>query len=92
MFNAVLERIHQVLGKLVCTYNITQNYIDKFKPRSGILTVAELKICSITNSLEYYSPGQFIFGRDMILPIELTVDWELIHQRKQMQINKDNIR
>ena len=28
----------------------------------------------------------------MILPIKHKVDWELIHQRKQAQINKDNIR
>ena len=28
----------------------------------------------------------------MILPIENTMDWELIRQRKYTQINKDNIR
>ena len=39
-----------------------------------------------------YSPGQLIFGRDMILPIKYTVDWELICQQNKTQINKDNIR
>ena len=28
----------------------------------------------------------------MILPIKHNVDWELIHQQKQMQINRDNTR
>ena len=29
MSNAILERIHQVLGNLVRTYNIYQTYVDK---------------------------------------------------------------
>ena len=74
------------------TYNITQTCIDKYKPWSVILSVAAVEIQSITNRLEYYSPCQLIFGRDMILPIKLTVDWLFIRQRKHMQINKDNIR
>ena len=39
-----------------------------------------------------YSLFQLIFGRDMIIPIKHAVDWELTFQRKQMQINKYNIR
>ena len=30
-----------------------------------------------------------IFGHDMIIPIKHGVDWELIHQQKQTQINRD---
>ena len=37
-----------------------------------------------------YSPGQFIFGCDMLLPIKHRVGGELIHQQNQTQINKDN--
>ena len=42
--------------------------------------------------MEIYSPFQLIFGHNMILLIKNTMDCELIHQRKQTQINKDNIR
>ena len=28
-YNAVLKRIQQVLGNLVCTFNIKQTYVDK---------------------------------------------------------------
>ena len=31
-----------------------------------------------------------ISGRDMIVPIKHRVDWELIFQQKQTQINRDN--
>ena len=44
MSNAVLEQIHQVLGNLVHKYNITQTYVDKDDPWSGILAVAAFSI------------------------------------------------
>ena len=50
MSNAVLEYIHQVLGNLVWTYNITQSYVDVDDTWSGILAAAEFEICSTTNS------------------------------------------
>ena len=37
-----------------------------------------------------YSLGQLVFGCYIILPIKHKVDWELIRQQKQTQINKDN--
>ena len=38
------------------------------------------------------SPGQLVFGRDMILPIKHVADWEYIRQRKQDIIRKNNNR
>ena len=49
-------------------------------------------IISTTNRFKCYSPVQLIFGCDMIIPIDHKVDWEIIRQRNQAQINKDNIR
>ena len=92
MSNAVLERIHQVLGNLVQTFNIHQTYVDKNDPWTGILAAAAFVICSKIKRQKGYSLGQLIFGRDMIIPIKHRVDWELILQKKQTQINRDNTR
>ena len=73
------------------TFNISQTHVDKNYPWTGILTAAVFSILSTTNRKNGYSPGQLIYGRDMILLIKHTVDWELIRQLKQTQINKDNI-
>ena len=35
--------------------------------------------------------GQLIFSHKMIIPIKQMVDWELIVQKQQKTINKDNI-
>ena len=38
-----------------------------------------------------YSPGQLVFGCDMIILIKNEMDWELIRQLNNAQINKDAI-
>ena len=92
MSNAVLERIYQVLGNLVQTFNIYQTYVNENDPWTGILAAAEFGILSTTNRKKVYSPGQLRFGRDMVLTIKHRLDWESICQKNQTQINKDIIR
>ena len=92
MSNAILERIHQVLGNLVRNFNIQQTYVGKNNPWTGILTAAAFEICSTTNWQKSYSPGQLVFVCDMIIQVKHRVHWELIHQKKQTQINRDNTR
>ena len=92
MSNAILEHIHQVLGNLVRTFNIQQTYADKNDQWIGILASTAFEIRSTTNRQKYYSPCHLIFVRDMILLIKHRVDWELIRQRKQTYINRDNTR
>ena len=71
MYNAVSEIIHQVLGNLVRTFNISnQTYVDKDDPWTDVLAVAEFAIRLKTNRGKGYSLGQLIFGRDMILLIQ----------------------
>jgi hypothetical protein len=38
------------------------------------------------------SPGQLVFGRDMILNIQHTANWDYIKQRKQQIIDNNNRR
>ena len=50
MSNSVLERIRQVLGNLVRTFNIsTQTYVENNSLWTGILAAAEFEIFSTTN-------------------------------------------
>ena len=37
------------------------------------------------------TPGQLIFGRDMVLPIQFQADWARIELRKQESINQSNV-
>ena len=82
MSNAILERIHQVLGNLVRNFNISETYVDTDDLWSVILSAEAFEILSTTNRLKGYSSGQLVFVRDTILLIKNKVDWELIRQRK----------
>ena len=83
MPNAVLERIHQVIGNLVRNFNISnQTYFDEDDLWVGILSALAFAISSTTNRQKCYSPGQLIFAHDTIPLIKHRVDWELISQQK----------
>ena len=72
MSNAILERIHQVQGNPVRTFNTQQTYVETNDPRMGILAATAFEISSTTSTQKCYDPGQLIFGRDIILPIKHT--------------------
>ena len=55
MSNAILERIYQVIGNLVRTFNIYQTYNDEDYPWTGILAAAAFEIFSTTNWQKVYS-------------------------------------
>ena len=38
------------------------------------------------------TPAELIFGRDMILPIQIKADWDIIKNKRQKVITKSNIR
>ena len=90
MSNAILESICQVLGNLVRNFNVQKIQVDENDPCMGILAASAFVIFSTISRQKGYSLGQLIFGCDMILLINYRVNWELMCQQKQTQINKDN--
>ena len=72
------------------TFNLQQTYVEENDPWAGILAAAAFAIFSTTSRKKGYGTVQLIFGCDMIIPIKHRVDWELIRQQKQTQINRDN--
>jgi len=90
--NAILERVHQTLGNIVRTFEIQDNYVDEEDPWKGILSAAAFAIRSTYHTTLQKTPGQLVFGRDMILNIKHTANWEYIRQRKQKRIAENNKR
>ena len=84
--NEIVERLHQVLGNLVRTYNLQETYVDDADPWMGILVAAAFAVRSTYHKTKGKIPGKLVFGRDMILPMNNVADWRYIRQRKQTQI------
>ena len=54
--NAILERVHQVLGDMLCTKNLQQYDFDALNPWSDILASVAWTICSTHHSTSKASP------------------------------------
>jgi hypothetical protein len=90
--NAILERIHQTIGNMVRTFEIENQQIDENDPWTGILSAVAWAVRSTFHTTLQSTPGQLVFGRDMIWDIAHVADWQYIQQRKQTLINKNNQR
>ena len=56
----------------------------------SLLSAAAWAIRSTAHTTLDATPGQLVFGRDMLLPIQIKTDWARIRQRKQDIINVNN--
>ena len=88
--NAIVERVHQVIGNIIRTFELESNYLDDDNPWKGILSATAFAVRSTFHTTLQNTPGQLVFGRDMILNIKHEANWEFIRDRKQKIIEKNN--
>jgi hypothetical protein len=90
--NAIVERVHQVLGNIIRTFELEDHYLDQDDPWAGLFAATAFAVRSTYHTTLQKTPGQLVFGRDMIFNIQHTANWEYIRQRKQALIHKNNQR
>ena len=89
--NAIVERIHQVIGNIIRTFDLENIYLDKKDPFKGVLAAAAFAVRSTYHTTLKKMPGQLVFGHDMIFNIQHVANWEFIRKNKQQRIDKNNI-
>ena len=87
--NSVFTHIHQVLGKMLRTQQIEDN-ISSQQPWENFLAAAAWAIRSTHHTTLAATPGQLVFGRDMLLNIAFKANWESICNKRQLSINTSN--
>ena len=90
--NSMVERIHLTLGNMLRTFELDKQTLDPNDPFSMFLNSAAWALRSTYHTVLDATPGQIVFNRDMLLPIDFKADWAHIVQRKKNQIQKDNLR
>ena len=88
--NGIKEQVHQVLGSALWTFEPENKELDMNDPWGPFLSAAAWAIRSTVHTALDATPGQLVFGRNMLLPIQLKTDWDRIRQRKQDIINVNN--
>ena len=63
---------------MVRTFELEDTYMDEEDPWSGILAATAFAVHSTYHTTLQATPGQLVFGRDMIFNIKHITDWELI--------------
>ena len=90
--NAICERVHGVFGDMMRTSGINgadtvdAALIDEF------ITNAAWAIRSSYHTVLKATPGQAIFGRDMLFDIPFITDWTEVGRRRQQIVESSNIR
>ena len=88
--NAIVECIHQVIANIVQTFELKNNYLDIEDPWKGVLSATAFAMRSMYHTTLKKTPGQLVFGQDMVFPIKHVVNWEYIWNNKQCLKDKNN--
>ncbi len=90
--NAILERVHGVFNDMLRTSGLDDSdtiddlRIDQF------ITNAAWAIRSTYHTVLKATPGEAIFGRDMLFDIPFVADWSEIGRRRQELVDRNNVR
>ena len=90
--NGIIERVHQVLGNALRSFELQEQELDKKRKWEPFLTAASYAIRSTFHTTLNATPAQLVYGRDMLLPMKFVADWTRIQQSKQDQIHQSNVR
>jgi hypothetical protein len=83
--------VHQTLGNLIRSFQLQDKpYYDPDDPWGGILAAVVFVLRSMYHMTLQVTPGQLIFGRDMVLNDQHLTDWTVIKAHKQQIILKNN--
>ena len=73
--NSILERTHQVVGNCLRAFELEKRDLAGPNPYEPFLTAVAYAMRSTYHTTLKCAPGQLVFGRDVMLPINCKVDW-----------------
>ncbi len=86
----MLERVHQVLGQMLCTAEIDMAESVNPNDINIFLDNVTWAICSTYHTVLKASAGAAIFGQNMLFNIPFVADWNKIGEYRQSLTNHSN--
>ena len=80
--NAIVERVHQIVGNMLHAHNLNEYDFDEIDPWGLILNDVVYPIRTTHLTSTKASPSQLLFGKDMLFNITHTTNWENITPQK----------
>jgi hypothetical protein len=88
--NAILERIHVVLGNMLRTFKLDMADMVKASDIDHFLSDTTWAVCSTYHTVPKASPDAAIFGRDMLFDIPFIADRQKIGEHRQQLTDLNN--
>ena len=90
--NAPVQKLHQVILNILATKDLDNKVFDYIDKWGETLATISLVIRYSYHRTIIATPGQSIFGRDMLFNLTPVVDWRVVTAVKQRQVNINNVR
>ena len=91
--NSIAERVHRVVGDMIRTQldgTDLNSIADANLFVDTVLASAAFGLRATVHTTMTVSPGAAVFGRDMLMNIPVTVDWEMVRQRRRARMTYNN--
>ena len=85
-----MERVHQVIGDAICSMELHTKHCDDVTIHAVLQNVAYGLRATYHSSIAA-SPGQLVFGRDMVINSIYLANWKNLATRRQTQIHHNNV-
>ena len=89
--NGIIERIHQTIGNMICTFQINELELDKEDPWLGIIGSFMFATRPTLHSTNRAIPIQLVVDQDEIINFKNKSDWTYMKNRKDKISCKNNI-
>ena len=90
--NAIIERVHGTIGNMMRTIDMSNISNTDDDPFAGVVSAICWAVRSTYHTTLKATPGQLVFGRDMIFNIKYEADWQLIREQKLARMKQNNAR
>ena len=77
--NAIIERVHGTIGNMMRTIDMPHVSNADDDPFAGVVSAICWAVRSTYHTTLKATPGQLVFGRDMIFNIKHEADWQLAY-------------
>jgi hypothetical protein len=91
--NAILERVHGVIGDMLRTYDFENRNLDTFgkdrqDPFDGFLASVAFAVRATYQTSIGTRPAAMVFQRDMFLPTKYVANWRSQAVNRMTQLNR----
>ena len=89
--NFPVEQVHQVILNMPVTKDLSIKVFDYIEPRDVAIAYIVWEIRASYNITIQATHGQAVFGGEMIFNLASVIDWRVITDSKQQQVEIHNI-